>query len=263
MKLKLLRRITQITVLAILVAMPILNLKGITVLIGSLYSLAIGPLWITDPMSGLQVILATLTVDGTLLLSMLLPVIFSFIFGRAFCGWMCPQNLLSEAADYLRSVFPIDRPLKLPPSAVPRYVVIAVMLCLTLLMGFPVANLISSPGIISVEISEYLMTGMVGAEVSIVGAILVVEFLIIRRAWCNFICPVGGLLGLFRMPKTLKVVYEKHSDQCIKCGACIKACQLGLNPMGAKIYPLCHNCGDCITACKRATGKINPLSFKF
>ena len=263
MKLKLLRRIIQLLSLALLIAIPLLNLRGIDILMGSLYSLAIGPIWITDPLSGLQVMLTTLTADTTLLLSMLLPVAFALVFGRVFCGWMCPQNLLSEIADYIRSKIGFDRPAKLPPSSMPRYVVLAIMLTLTLILGFPAANLISAPGIISVQISEFIMAGTAGIELLLIGAIILMEFFVIRRVWCNNICPIGGFLGIFRTAKTMKVVYQTETDLCIKCGACVKACQLGLNPMGGKIYPLCHNCGDCIAACERATDKKNPLSFRF
>ncbi len=263
MKIRVLRRITQVSMLLLLVAIPLLNKNGINVLIGSLYSMSIGPLWITDPLSGLQVMMTTLAADGTLLLSMALPVIIAFIFGRVFCSWLCPQNLLCEMADYIRSKAGSERLLKLRPSFLPRYVSLAIMLVLTLIAGFPVANLISAPGIISVQISEYIMAGAVGLETVLIGFIIIFEVLVIRRAWCNYVCPVGGMLGIFRTFKTLKVHYEKETDRCIGCRECAKACQLGLNPMGGKIYPLCHNCGDCIAACQRATGKNNPLSFKF
>ena len=263
MKIRFLRRTTQFATIALLIAIPLLNLRGINVLSGSLYSLAIGPVWITDPLSGLQVFMTTLTADTTLLLSMSLPVAFALVFGRVFCGWMCPQNLLSEIVDYLQSKVRFERPIKLHSTALPRYAVLVIILVLTLIAGFPTANLISAPGIISVQISEYVMAGAVGVELALIGAIILFEFFVLRRVCCNYICPVGGFLGIFRTAKTLKVVYQREMDQCIKCGACVKACQLGLNPMGERIYPLCHNCGDCIAACERAAGKSNPLSFRF
>jgi ferredoxin-type protein NapH len=263
LKIKLLRRITQLATTVLLIAVPLLNLKGIDVLAGSLYSMALGPLWITDPLSGLQVILITLSADTTLLLSMSLPVAFALVFGRVFCAWICPQNLLSEIADYLRNKIGLERLIKLPPSSLPRYAVLAIMLTLALVAGFPAANLISAPGIISVQISEFIMTGTAGIELLLIGAIIMIEFFVIRRVWCNYICPVGGFLGIFRTTKTMKVVYQSETDQCIKCGACVKACQLELNPMGGTIYPLCHNCADCIAACEKATNKKNPLSFRF
>lgn len=263
MNIRMLRRITQLSTLAMMIAIPILNLRRINILAGSFYSLAIGPIWITDPLSGLQVMLITLTADTSLLLSIALPVALTFVFGRVFCGWMCPQNFLSELLDYIRQAFSSGRVAMILPSPKMRYLVLAAMLLLALLLGFPVANLISAPGIISVQISELIMTGAVGMELSLIGAISLIEFFMVRRFWCNLFCPVGGLLGIFRTAKTLKVVHLKEKDQCIKCGDCVKACQLGLNPMGGKIYPLCHNCGDCIAACHRKTDKDKPLSFRF
>ncbi len=262
MKIRLLRRVTQLSTIAMLIAIPMLNKRGIDALMGSLYSLAIGPIWITDPLSGLQVILTTLSADSTLMVSMAIPLVFALVFGRVFCGWMCPQNALSELFDFLSRKIGVERPFRLPLTPMPRYAVLAVMLTLTVILGFPVANLISAPGIISVQMSDYFMEGAVGVELGLIGIIVIFEFFVIRRGWCNYICPVGGFLGIFRIAKTMSVAYRKETDQCIKCGECVKACQLGLNPMGGTIYPLCHNCGDCITACRRAVGKDNPLSFK-
>ena len=87
---------------------------------------------------------------------------------------------------------------------------------------------------------------------------------LIRRAWCNYICPVGSFLGIFRFKKTMKVVYSEDAEHlCGKCLECVKACQLGLNPIEGKIYPLCYNCGDCIVVCEEIKGKGKPLSFRF
>ena len=263
MKLKAARRIVQLASIALLIAIPVLNKQGIDIIMGSLYSLAIGPVWITDPLSGLQAIITILSADTTLIISISIPILFTLIFGRVFCSWMCPQNLLSEVADYFSQKVPLKRFIKLSPNPLPRYAVLAIVLVLTLLADFPVANLISAPGIISVQVSEYIFTGMVGIEIALIAAILVFEIFVIRRAWCNYICPVGGFLGIFRTPKTMNVAFENTGDRCIKCGECVKSCQLGLNPMGGKIYPICHNCGDCIAACGRATGKDRPLKFKF
>ena len=250
--------------LLLLVLIPILNMKGITVITGSLYSLAIGPLWITDPLSGLQTIMASLSLDVVLLLSMLIPVALAFVFGRVFCGWMCPQNAISELVDYVSGKLKMKRLANPALSSTPRYVILVVLIILAPLLGFPVANLISSPGIISVQITKYFYEGVVGFELSLIGLIVISEMFIVRRLWCNYICPVGGLLGIFRSGRTMKVVYaEDAAHVCGKCYACADACRLGLDPMGEKIYPLCHNCGDCVAACEKMQGSSKPLKFRF
>ncbi len=271
MKIKIFRRITQALTILLIIAMPLMNKKGIAVITGSLYSLSIDGIWITDPLSGFQVIVSTLSANTTLILSMLIPISIALVFGRIFCSWMCPQNSISELFDYIaRRLFPLLkwgkeglRLFNLSPSAKPRYAILIALFALTPLLGFPVANLISSPGIISVQITKYFYEGIVGIELGLIGIIVVLEVFFVRRLWCNYICPVGSFLGIFRSGKTMKVVYSEDAEHlCGRCMECVDVCQLGLNPMGGKVYPLCHNCGDCIVKCEKIKGKGKPLSFK-
>lgn len=264
MRIKLLRRGTQVATLIFILLIPVLNKKGITVVIGTLYSLAVGPVWITDPLGGLQVIISALAADKTLLLSMVVPIVFALAFGRVFCGWMCPQNTISEIFDSFAARIMPKRLLNPSPSPKTRYVLMGLLLMLAPLLGFPVANLISAPGIISVQAANYIYFGFVGMDLGLIGLIVLSEIFLVRRLWCKYVCPQGAFLGLFRTGKTMKVLYkEDEKHVCGQCLECAKACQLGLNPMGGKIYPLCHNCGDCITACERIKAGGKPLAFKF
>lgn len=264
MNIKLLRRITQVSTILLIIAIPILNKKGITIITGTFYSLAVNGIWITDPLSGLQVIIASFSADIILLLSMLIPVALALALGRVFCGWICPQNFISELFDIICDKLRIKRLFNPERSATPRYIIMLAVLLLSLVLGIPAANLIFMPGIISVQISKYIYEGVVGLELSLIGIIILSEIFILRRVWCNYICPAGSFLGILRFKKTLKVVYEEDEERvCGGCMECVKACQLGLNPLEEKIYPLCHNCGDCVAICGMINQEKKPLSFKF
>lgn len=256
------RRITQTLMLLLIVAIPVLNKKGIMAVTGSLYSMAFGPLLITDPLSGFQVIITTLSPDRTLLLSLVLPVLLALLLGRFFCGWLCPQNTLSELFDFINEKLRIKRLFHPLLSAKWRYGLLLLLLAVTVGLRFPVANLISAPGIISVQVTKYVYEGTMGLEAVLVAVILAAEVFVVRRVWCNYICPAGSFLGVLRFRKTLKVVYlEDASHVCGRCLECANACRLGLDPMAGNIYPLCHNCGDCIAVCEKIKGKGKPLSF--
>ncbi|HSW62315.1 MAG TPA: hypothetical protein VLH56_03215 [Dissulfurispiraceae bacterium] len=141
---------------------------------------------------------------------------------------------------------------------------LALVLIGSMAVGFPLASLISAPGIISLQISTAVFESTVGLEAGIIGLILIGEFFILRRFWCNYVCAVGTTLGFFRCSKTLKVVFSEYADRkCIQCGSCSRACQLDLEPMTGNIYPMCHNCGECIAACEKSTKHKNPLQFEF
>lgn len=263
MKLLLTRRIAQIAFLCLLVAIPILNEREISFITGTLYSMSFGPVDVTDPLSGVQVIMLTLSATQALLVSMLIPVLITFVLGRAFCSWLCPQNLFSEIADMLSRKFLRQRSAILPPTPIPRWGILALIIVGSLVVGFPLASLISAPGIISLQISTAVFEGTVGLETGLIAFILLGEFFILRRFWCKYVCGVGTVLGFFRCGKTLKVAFqEDHERQCIRCGACSRACQFDLNPMQGKLYPQCHNCGDCISACAESTKGRNPLQFR-
>ena len=258
------RRLCQSATLALLVALPLLNQRGLTWVNGTLYSLAVGPVWLTDPLIGLQTILTTWTADGVLLLSMLIPIGIALVFGRIFCSWFCPQNTISELADVLGRRVGLRQLCTFKPTPHCRYTILGLLLVAVPLAGLPLASLLSAPGIISVQTAKLIYEGTVGAELGLIGLIVVAELLLARRLWCNHLCPVGSFLGLFRWRKTLKVVMNEDGDHpCGHCLACAKACQLGLNPLLDRLYPQCHNCGACLDACHDLKGAQKPLRFRF
>ncbi|MGC9101198.1 MAG: 4Fe-4S binding protein, partial [Caldisericum sp.] len=67
--------------------------------------------------------------------------------------------------------------------------------------------------------------------VGFIGIIVLLELFLVRRVWCNYICPVGSFMGIFRIRKTMKVVHKEDEEHiCGRCMECVKACPLGLNP---------------------------------
>jgi ferredoxin-type protein NapH len=258
------RKIVQLSSVGMIVLIPLLNKHGISVVTGTLYSLAVGPVWITDPVIAVQTVLTTFAVDRTLLLSVVIPVVLALVLGRVFCSWVCPQNAISELFDLIAGKTGIRRLFRPKLSPFPRYAVLALVLVATRAFGLPVVSLLSAPGIISVQTAKFLYEGAVGMELVLIGVIVVFELVVVRRVWCNHLCPVGGFLGILRTRKTMKVLFAEDSARtCGRCGACTDVCRLGLAPLSGNIYPFCHNCGDCVAACEGIKGMANPLRFTF
>ena len=70
------------------------------------------------------------------------------------------------------------------------------------------------------------------------------------RTWCNTICPVGSVLGLFSRFSVFAPVID--SEKCRSCGLCGKQCKSScINMKEHEIdYSRCVACMDCIDTCK-------------
>ena len=70
------------------------------------------------------------------------------------------------------------------------------------------------------------------------------------RTWCNTICPVGSVLGLFSRFSVFAPVID--TEKCRNCGLCGKHCKSScINMKEHEIdYSRCVACMDCIETCK-------------
>ena len=70
------------------------------------------------------------------------------------------------------------------------------------------------------------------------------------RTWCNTICPVGSVLGLFSRFSVFAPVID--TEKCRNCGLCGKQCKSScINMKEHEIdYSRCVSCMDCIETCK-------------
>lgn len=254
------RRLTWLAVLILLTAISLANLFKVNVVQGTLCSLGIGSFSVNCPIGTAQVILGLKEFTLPLLLFALLPVFSFILFGRGFCGWVCPQGALSEWGS---RIYPrVHKKWELPPSPVSRnrghvflLTILGGGLIGSLLLGIPLLCYICPVGAICRAIVKGTIGHTVGAEILIVVFIICLEVTIARRGFCKYFCPIGALGSLFYFKKaTLRV--ERNSGQCEKCGTCVTACSMGNSPMADLTYPTCVNCGSCVEKCPN-----NAISF--
>lgn len=75
------------------------------------------------------------------------------------------------------------------------------------------------------------------------------------RVWCNWICPVGTILGAISFLSPFKLKIDK--TKCVNCRKCEKGCRasaisIGARGEGGKIdAAMCVRCHDCVAACPK------------
>ena len=70
-----------------------------------------------------------------------------------------------------------------------------------------------------------------------------------ERLFCNTLCPVGFLLGIFSRMSRFRL---KFSEKCVKCKGCEKVCKAGCIDVEKGIIDneRCVVCGNCTAVCK-------------
>lgn len=230
---------------------------------GGPWSVQLGPISMTDPLAGAESILASKQLVWVLLVSLVIPVIGTVLFGRIFCSWVCPMGLLLEFTDKLRSVlrFLELRPYNLHFSHWIKYILLGVGLALTVMMSVPILGYIYPPAIVGREAhdlvfgifdriemgrSGFWAGGLTWMSLIILGIVLF-EVTISRRWWCRYVCPGGALYSLLGKMRPVRV--KRVEDQCTLCGDCVAVCPMGLVPMKDVMGVECDNCGLCVSSC--------------
>lgn len=242
------RRTSQILVLAIFLTGPWL---GIWIARGNFASSEIlGVLPLADPFIFVQSLAARHTPVLVSLIGVLTIVAFYLLVGgRAYCSWVCPVNVVTDTAYWLREKLGLTRDRKLDRRT-----------RIWIMTGAILASFVS--GTIAWEFLNpvsLLQRGIIfgiGAGWGVIAAVFMLDLIVTRRGWCSHLCPVGAFYGLIGSASLVRVSAIKRTA-CTDCGACFKVCPEPhiITPAlkGAGTHLIlsgdCTNCGACIDAC--------------
>lgn len=206
-------------------------------------------LQLSDPLAVIGQIFAGLTLYTPFILTALIPIIFTLIFGRFFCGWICPATFIYELntnfSAWLRRIGLKTGNRRFDTRV--KYVVLGTGLLLSAISGSVLVAGIYPPAIIGREIYYSIALGGFGAgSVFFVGTLLF-DLLVARRGFCRYLCPGGALyslLGRFRIIRIQRIV-----ENCNDCAKCNAICEFGLDPLRDGFGQECNNCTACIAIC--------------
>ncbi len=226
---------------------------------GNTWSLQIGPLSLLDPLGGVESVAASRSVGWIVLSAIALPVLVTVIAGRVFCSWVCPVGFVLELADRLRArsaAWSGRRRRNLGFWRGSKYILLLSGLALSAIAATPILSLFYPPAVFVRELHQWILRAsdishILGSGITwatpFLLAILGVEMLISRRWWCRYLCPGGALYSLFGAGRLLRV--SSPDQHCDRCGECVTACGMGLNPMAGLTGSECDNCLACMSAC--------------
>ena len=205
-------------------------------------------------------------------------VLFTVIYGRIFCGWVCPQTVFLEFL-YRPIEYLIDGDSSEQQKLVNQEMDATKMLKRILKHGI---YLIISFFTILTFMAYVIGTGEVGqmlkgwplegfgilmGVLAFTGAHYFV-FAWFREQVCTMVCPYGRLQGVMLDVNTILVAYDYKRGEprgrgekgdCINCRKCVAVCPTGIDIRNGTQLE-CINCTACIDACNSVMSVINKPS---
>jgi cytochrome c oxidase accessory protein FixG len=202
------------------------------------------------PTLQLHVFGATLWMDEffVLLLATLaaafLFLLVTFVWGRVWCGWSCPQTVLGDLTASLAAERARRKPR--PGKLALAWANVAGVSAL-----FSAATLwyFVTPG----EFLSRLAAGnpgpVLGGSWAVLALVLFLDLALVRGRFCATTCPYAKLQGVLFDRATLIVAYDERRDaECIDCLACVRVCPTGIDIRDG-LQAECIACAQCVDAC--------------
>lgn len=215
-----------------------------------------------------------------MLLGIVFVIVFTLLFGRVFCGWICPQTIFMEMM-FRKIEFWIEGPAhvqmkmaKMKDKPKSYYVKKAVKQVLFYALSFLIANTFLSYiigvdaliEIIRAPISQHLI-GFIALLVFT--TVFFFVFAYVREIVCTVICPYGRLQSVLMDKNSMAVAYNynrgeprgkkrKGNDDlgdCIDCGMCVNVCHTGIDIRDG-LQMECVGCTACMDACDMMMDKV-------
>lgn len=216
---------------------------------------------LSDPFATLQLFVAGGSLAFDIWLGVLIVSLFYGIFvGRAYCGWICPVNIVTDLSAWLRRRLSLTTSLLNLPRGF-KYLVLVLSLLLSLFFGLPAFEMINPVSMLH----RGIIFGM-GFAILGIGAIFLFDLFVLKNGFCGHICPIGATFSLIGKLSLLKVKHKVHN--CTKCMKCIEVCpeKQVLDMIGKKDAEVtqmaCIKCGRCIDVCGDDALKFNILGGK-
>ena len=210
------------------------------------------------------------------ILALVFIIFFTIIFGRVFCGWICPQTIFMEMffrriEYWIEGDYTYQKKLADQPWNREKIFKRVLKHSIFWIISFFIANTFFAYIIGSDELWK-IQTDPIGKHIggliaiAIFTTIFYFVFARLREQVCTSICPYGRLQGVLLDQNSMVVAYDykrgetkakfkKNEDRkangkgdCVDCHLCVSVCPTGIDIRNGTQLE-CINCTACIDEC--------------
>lgn len=222
-----------------------------------------------DPLAAIGTALSTRTLYRGMVWAVA-TVVLTIIFGRFFCGWVCPFGTMHQFFGWLGALGKkvpqrIARNKYRKAQSIKYFLLVAFLVMaafplwdsVSLQSGLldPIPFVYRSVNVVLMPILDRHANMMFVSSRQydgswLLGAIFLTALFLnvwIPRFYCRFICPLGALFGILGRFSVWRI--GKAQAKCRDCGLCEKSCEGACQPSGKIRISECVLCFNCLHAC--------------
>ncbi len=208
----------------------------------------------------------------------LIIIVLTFLFGRVFCGWICPMGALQQFTAWLfrRGAKRQIDDNRYNKKQSYKYIMVGAMLVLAamgaLQIGLmdpivwmyrafttfiaPMWDMLVSgvETLLSMDLSQAKFAPGVAPRIfagSFVIGLIFFGFIIINvrhhRFFCRFLCPLGAFLGMLSRFAVFRM--DRNVSKCTDCNLCLLRCEGASEPQAKLVESECFSCMNCLDDC--------------
>ncbi len=193
-----------------------------------------------------------------LMFLMFLVIASSVLYGRVYCGYMCPQMIFSEASVSVENWIRRKITKKFGRNdRLARVLFLVTVAVASVFLAFTFISYFVEPRDLLRRLASLDLHTAAGIAGAVVTLVTFLDFSLVRQKFCTTVCPYGYLQGMLGDGNTLMVHYRDEAHECIECKKCVRICPMSIDIRQSPFQIECIHCGECIDACDEILARLH------
>ncbi|TAN40250.1 MAG: 4Fe-4S binding protein [Nitrospirae bacterium] len=246
------RRLAEAVQAVLLIGLPFLKINGESALRFDVPSLQLhffgATLWMQE---------SFILLVGLLFLVFLILLV-TLLFGRIWCGWVCPQTVL---ADYTGFMDRLGR-----PGVASRAAFYLLTFGLSLFVAATLVWYFVPPSEFFGQVMSLHPAEAVSWAWGLLTIVIFADLAFVRRRFCATVCPYSRIQSTLFDSSTMAIQFDPgRKEECMNCSACVRVCPTGID-IRKGLDPACISCAACLDVCrdmKEKAGRPGLIGYFF